>query len=73
MLGFGAAMEADAAALWYILHNGQQALKLWGLGDGNVVAEGGYLIAYALEGIAEPSTIDDEATGDGGAFRLIAD
>ena len=50
----------------------QQALKLWRLGDGYMVAEGGYLIAYALEGIAEPSTVDDEAPGDGVAFGVIS-
>ena len=37
-----------------------------------MVAEGGYLIPYALKGIAEPSTIDDEASGDGGALGLIS-
>jgi hypothetical protein len=37
-----------------------------------MVAESGDLIAYSLEGIAEPSTIDDEATSDGSALGLIA-
>ena len=37
-----------------------------------MIAEGGDLIADALEGIAEPSTVDDEATGDGGALGLIS-
>ena len=38
-----------------------------------MVAECGYLIADALHGIAEPSTIDDEATSNDVAFRLVAD
>jgi hypothetical protein len=38
-----------------------------------VVAESGDLISHALEGITKPSTIDDEATGDGEASGLIAD
>ena len=59
-------MEAYSAALWYILHDRQEAAELRGLGDGNVVAKSGDLIADALEGITEPSTIDDEASGDGG-------
>ena len=37
-----------------------------------MVAESGDLIINTLKGIAEPSTIDDEATGNGGAFRLVA-
>ena len=83
MLGFGAAMEADALPHRLIAFRliacprnasdqRQQPLKLWGLGDGNAVAECGDLIAHTLEGIAEPSTIDDEASGNGGALGLIS-
>ena len=38
-----------------------------------MVAESGDLIADTLKGVAEPATVDDEATGDGGALGLIAD
>jgi hypothetical protein len=72
MLGFGAAMEAYSAALWYILHDRQEAAELRRMCNGNVVTESGYLIPYALKGIAEPSTIDDETSGDGGALGLIS-
>ena len=72
MLGFGASMEANAGALRYILNDRQQPLKLWGLGDGNVVAESGYLIADALEGVAVPSSVDNQPTGNGGALGLIS-
>ena len=37
-----------------------------------MVAQGGYLIADALQRIAEPSAIDNKATGEGIAFWLIA-
>ena len=37
-----------------------------------MVAESGDLIADTLEGIAEPSAIDNKATGDGIALRLIS-
>ena len=37
-----------------------------------MVAEGGNLIADTLKGIAEPSAIDNKATGDGIALGLIA-
>ena len=38
-----------------------------------MVAEGWNLIADTLKGVAEPATIYDKATGNGGAFGLIAD
>ena len=66
-------MESDATALWYILHNRQEATELGGHGDGEVVAKSGDLIADALEGVAEPATVDDKATSDGGALGLVAD
>ena len=50
-------MESDAAALWYILHNGQEATELGGHGHGEVVAKSGDLIADALEGVAEPAAV----------------
>ena len=59
--------------MWYILHNRQEAFEFWGLGDGYMVAEGWNLIADTLKGVAEPATIYDKATGNGGAFGLIAD
>jgi hypothetical protein len=31
------------------------------------------LIADAFEGVAEPATVDDKATSDGGALGLVAD
>ena len=65
-------MEADAAALWDVLYDRQQTFELRGVGNGNVVAESGDLIADTLEGIAEPSAIDNKATGDGIALGLIA-
>ena len=65
-------MEADSAALWDVLHDRQQAFELWGVGNGNMVAESGDLIADTLEGVAKPTTVDDKATGDGIALRLIA-
>ena len=64
-------MESDATALWYILHNGQEATELGGHGDGEVVAKSGNLVADALEGVAEPTTVDDKAASDGGALGLI--
>ena len=66
-------MESDATALWYILHNGQEATELGGHGDGEVVAKSGNLVADALEGVAEPSVIDYKTTSDGGALGLVAD
>ena len=39
VLGFGATMKADAAALWDVLHDRQQSFEFWGVGDGYVVAE----------------------------------
>lgn len=65
-------MESYSAALWDVLYNRQESLKLRGMGDGNVVAESGDLIADTLKGIAEPSAIDDKATGDSIALRLIS-
>ena len=66
-------MESDAAALWYILHNGQEATELRRHGDGDVVAKSGYLVADTFEGVAEPATVDDKAASDGGALGLVAD
>ena len=66
-------METYATALWYILHNGQEATELGGHGDGEVVAKSGNLVADALEGVAEPSVIDYKTTSDGGALGLVAD
>ena len=65
-------MEADAAALWDVLHDRQQTFELRGVGNGNVVAESGDLIADTLKGIAEPSAIDNKATSDRIALGLIA-
>ena len=66
-------MESDAAALWYILHNGQEATELGRHGDGDVVAKSGDLVADTLKGIAEESTVDNKATSDGGGLGLITD
>ena len=54
-------METDSAALWDIPHNRQQSLELGRHGDGEVVAKSGDLIADALEGVAEPTTVGYEA------------
>ena len=64
-------MESDATALWYILHNGQETTELGGHGDGEVIAQRRDLIADALEGVTEPTAVDDKATSDGGAIGLI--
>ena len=64
-------MESDATALWYILHNGQETTELGRHGYGEVVAKSGDLVADALEGVAEPTAVDDKATSDGGALGLI--
>ena len=37
-----------------------------------MVAESGDLIPHAFEGVAEPTTVDNEATGDGVGFGLVA-
>ena len=37
-----------------------------------MVAESGNLIPHAFEGVAEPTTVDNEATGDGVGFGLVA-
>ena len=37
-----------------------------------MVAESGDLIADTLKGVAEPATVDYEATGDGGALGLVS-
>ena len=65
-------METYSAALWDVLYNRQESLKLRGMGDGYVVAESGDLIPHTFEGVAEPSAIDDKATSDGVALGLIA-
>lgn len=72
MRWFAATMEADATTPWHILNNRQKPLKFWWLGDGNMVAEGRDLISDTLKGVAEPSTIDNKATGDSIAMGLIA-
>ena len=64
-------MESDATALWYILHNGQETTELGGHGDGEVVAKSGDLVADALEGVAEPTAVDDKAASNGGALGFI--
>ena len=66
-------MEADATALWDVLHDGQKATELRRHGDGYMVAEGGDLVADTLKGVAEPTTIDNKATSDGGGLGLITD
>ena len=71
MRWFGAAVESYAAALWYVLHNRQEATELGRHGDGEMIAQRRDLIANALERVAEPSTVDDKATCDGGAVGLI--
>ena len=50
-------MESYAAALWYILHNGQEATELRRHGDGEMIAQRRNLIADALEGVAEPTAV----------------
>jgi hypothetical protein len=72
VFGFGAAVDANAGAIGYVLHDGQEAFELRGLGHGDVVAERQNLIALALEGVAEERAIDDETACDGFAFRLIS-
>ena len=66
-------MYAYPTPLWYILYQRQQPLKLRRHGDGYMVAESENLIADTLEGIAEPSAIDDQATRDGIAIGMIAE
>ena len=73
VLGFGAAVDADAGALGDMLHDGEQSFELRGLGHGDVIAERQDLIAFALEGIAEECAVDDETAGDGMALRLVTD
>ena len=73
MLWFSTAVEAYACAPGYVLYNRQQATELGRYGDGDMVAECGYLIPHALDRIAEPAVVDDEATRDGRALGLIAD
>ena len=65
-------MESDATALWYILHNGQEATELGGHGDGEVVAKSGNLIADALQRVAEPTAVDHQPASDGGALGFIS-
>jgi hypothetical protein len=64
-------MESDATALWYILHDRQKPLELRRHSHGDVVAKSGNLVADALQRVAEPATVDDKATSDGGAVGLI--
>ena len=64
-------MESDATALWDILHERQEALELGGHGYCHMVAKSGDLIANAFESVAEPATVDDKATSNGGALGLI--
>ena len=71
VLGHFAHMESNAAALWYILHNGQKTTELGRHGDGEVVAKSGDLIADTFEGITEPSTIDHQSASNGGALGFI--
>ena len=66
-------METDARARWDILHDRQEATELGRHGYGEVVAKSGDLIANAFESVAEPTTVDDKATSDGGALGLVAD
>lgn len=73
VLRFGATVEADAATLWYVLHDRQQALELGRLRNAYRVTQGGDLVADALKGIAEIASVDDKATSDGCALGLIAD
>ena len=58
VFGFAAAVEAYPRALWYVLHDRQQPLKLRRLGDADVVAKGEDLVSFTLEGVAEPPSVD---------------
>ena len=66
-------MESDAQAARYILHNRQETTELGRHGDGEVVAKSRDLIADTLEGVAEPTAVDDKATCDGRALGHVAD
>ena len=59
MFRFAAAVDANPGAIRYILHDGQQSFELRGSGDGYVIVERPDLLAFALEGIAEPAAVDD--------------
>lgn len=65
-------MESNAAALWYVLHNRQQPLELRRHGDGDMIAQRRDLIADAFEGVAEPTAVDDKATRNSCALRVIS-
>ena len=65
-------MEADAAALWNVLHDRQWAFETRRLGNAYRVTNGGDLVADTLKGVAEESTVDNKATSDGIALRLIS-
>ena len=58
--------------LWYILHNRQQPLELRRHGYCHMVAERQDLIANTLERIAEPTAVDDKATRNSCALRVIS-
>jgi hypothetical protein len=50
----------------------QQPLELRRHGHCHAIAQRRYLIPHALEGIAEPTTVNNQPPGDGGALRLIS-
>ncbi len=50
-------MKSYATALWYILHNGQEATELGGHGYCHMVTQRRDLIADAFEGVAEPMAV----------------
>ena len=84
MFGFRAAVKANPlphrliafrliACLRHILHQRQEAFELGGHGNGYMVAERRDLVAHALEGVAEPATVDNKATSEGVASGFVAD
>ena len=65
-------MKANAAALWDVLHDRQQAFETRRLGNAYRVTNGGDLVADTLKGVAEESTVDNKATSDGGGLGVIS-
>ena len=55
------------------MYDRQRAFEFWRLGDGYMVAEGGDLVTNTLKGVAVPTSVDNKAPRDGGAFGLVAD
>ena len=54
------------------MNDWQQSLELRRHGDGDMIAQRRDLIADAFEGIAEPTAVDDKATRNSCALRVIS-